>query len=76
MASKKRKYFADGVFFAELNEVLKREHHEDGYSYSKYSRYKLLGGGLAVHRAYYGVLRFVMESGVDDCEVIDYQWKA
>ncbi|THG14312.1 protein disulfide-isomerase-like [Camellia sinensis] len=30
--SKKRKFVADGVFFAELNEVLKRELAEDGYS--------------------------------------------
>ena len=32
-------------------------------------RYKLLGG-LAVRRACYGVLRFVMESGAKGCEVI------
>ncbi|KAJ6571528.1 40S ribosomal protein S3, partial [Mycena capillaripes] len=32
-------------------------------------RYKLLGG-LAVRRAYYGVLRFVMESGAKYCEVV------
>lgn len=32
-------------------------------------RYKLLGG-LAVRRAAYGVLRFVMESGAKGCEVI------
>lgn len=30
--SKKRKFIADGVFFAELNEVLTRELGEDGYS--------------------------------------------
>ncbi|CAD5177086.1 unnamed protein product [Musa acuminata subsp. malaccensis] len=30
--SKKRKFVADGVFFAELNEVLARELAEDGYS--------------------------------------------
>jgi len=30
--SKKRKFVADGVFFAELNEVLMRELAEDGYS--------------------------------------------
>ena len=35
---------------------------------SKY-RYKLLGG-LAVRRACYGVLRFIMESGAKGCEVI------
>jgi len=32
-------------------------------------RYKLLGG-LAVRRACYGVLRFIMESGARGCEVI------
>merc|ERR1711975_62712 len=32
-------------------------------------RYKLLGG-LAVRRACYGVLRFIMESGALGCEVI------
>ena len=32
-------------------------------------RYKLLGG-LAVRRACYGVIRFVMESGAKGCEVI------
>jgi len=32
-------------------------------------RYKLLGG-LAVRRACYGVLRFVMESGAKGCEVV------
>mmetsp|Transcript_20999 Transcript_20999/g.59934 ORF Transcript_20999/g.59934 Transcript_20999/m.59934 type:complete len:232 (+) Transcript_20999:45-740(+) len=30
--SKKRKFVADGVFFAELNELLERELAEDGYS--------------------------------------------
>ncbi|KAI3783305.1 hypothetical protein L1987_42383 [Smallanthus sonchifolius] len=30
--SKRRKFVADGVFFAELNEVLTRELAEDGYS--------------------------------------------
>ena len=30
--SKKRKFVADGVFFAELNEMLVRELAEDGYS--------------------------------------------
>ncbi|OIW03468.1 hypothetical protein TanjilG_14693 [Lupinus angustifolius] len=106
--SKKRKFVADGVFFAELNEVLTRELAEDGYSGEKGRRireltsvvqkrfkfeentvelyaekvnnrglcaiaqaeslcYKLLGG-LAVLRACYGVLRFVMESGAKGCE--------
>ncbi|KAI5336752.1 hypothetical protein L3X38_016020 [Prunus dulcis] len=105
--SKKRKFVADGVFFAELNEVLTRELAEDGYSgvevrvtpvrtqiiiratrtqnvlgekgrrirelasvVQKHSlRYKLLGG-LAVRRACYGVLRFLMESGAKGCSVI------
>ena len=31
-ASKKRKFVADGVFYAELNELLIRELAEDGYS--------------------------------------------
>ncbi|KAJ0799905.1 putative ribosomal protein S3 domain superfamily [Helianthus annuus] len=34
-------------------------------------RYKLLGG-LAVRRACYGVLRFVMENGAKGCEVYRY----
>merc|ERR1711966_427511 len=132
--SKKRKFVADGVFYAELNEFLTRELAEDGYSgmevrvtpmrteiiiratrtqsvlgekgrrireltsvvQKRFSfpegsvelyaekvanrglcaiaqceslRYKLLGG-LAVRRACYGVLRFVMESGAKGCEVI------
>ncbi|KAM0838329.1 hypothetical protein ACQ4PT_061039 [Festuca glaucescens] len=132
--SKKRKFVADGVFLAELNEMLTRELGEDGFagveirvtpmrteiiiratrtqnvlgekgrrireltsvvqkrfnfpdgSVELYAekvmnrglcavaqaeslRYKLLGG-LAVRRACYGVLRFVMESGVKGCEVI------
>ncbi|KAI7737264.1 hypothetical protein M8C21_022997, partial [Ambrosia artemisiifolia] len=130
--SKKRKFVADGVFFAELNEVLTRELAEDGYSgvevrvtpmrteiiiratrtqnvlgekgrrireltslvqkrfkfpensvelyaervnnrglcaiaQAESLRYKLLGG-LAVRRACYGVLRFVMENGAKGCE--------
>merc|ERR1739842_76538 len=32
-------------------------------------RYKLVGG-LAVRRACYGVLRFIMESGAKGCEVV------
>mmetsp|Transcript_30786 Transcript_30786/g.59429 ORF Transcript_30786/g.59429 Transcript_30786/m.59429 type:complete len:231 (-) Transcript_30786:316-1008(-) len=132
--SKKRKFVADGVFFAELNELLTRELAEDGYSgvevrvtpvrteiiiratrtqnvlgekgrrireltsvvqkrfqfregsvelyaekvanrglcavaQAESLRYKLVGG-LAVRRACYGVLRFVMESGAKGCEVI------
>jgi len=132
--SKKRKFVADGVFHAELNEFFTRELSEEGYSgcdvhvtharteiiirathtqevlgekgrrireltalvqkrfkfpensldlfadkiqYRGLSaiaqceslRYKLLGG-LAVRRAAYGVLRFVMESGAKGCEVV------
>ncbi|MEW5314153.1 MAG: hypothetical protein WDW38_005670 [Sanguina aurantia] len=114
--SKKRKFIADGVFYAELNELLTRELSEDGYSgvenvlgekgrrireltsvvqkrfkfpvdsvelyaekvndrglcsiaQAESLKYKLLGG-LAVRRACYGVLRFVMESGAKGCEVI------
>jgi small subunit ribosomal protein S3e len=132
--SKKRKFVADGVFFAELNEFLTRELAEDGYSgvevrvtpvrteiiiratrthsvlgekgrrireltsvvqkrfnfpedtvelyaekvhnrglsaiaQAESLKYKLLGG-LAVRRACYGVLRFVMESGAKGVEVI------
>ncbi|XWS26617.1 hypothetical protein CRYUN_Cryun26dG0046300 [Craigia yunnanensis] len=132
--SKKRKFVADGVFFAELNEVLTRELAEDGYSgvevrvtpmrteiiiratrtqnvlgekgrrireltsvvqkrfkfpensvelyaekvnnrglcaiaQAESLRYKLLGG-LAVRRACYGVLRFIIENGAKGCEVI------
>jgi len=132
--SKKRKFVADGVFYAELNELLTRELAEDGYSgvevrvtpmrteiiiratrtqnvlgehgrrireltsvvqkrfefaqgsvelyaervenrglcaiaQAESLRYKLLGG-LAVRRACYGVLKFVMESGAKGCEVI------
>merc|ERR1711934_636617 len=37
-------------------------------------RYKLIGG-LAVRRACYGVLRFIMESGAKGCEVVVF-WKA
>merc|ERR1711987_30681 len=132
--SKKRKFVADGVFRAELNEFFTRELAEDGYSgveirqtparheiiiratrtqnvlgekgrrireltavvqkrfgfpvgsvelyaekvlnrglcavaQAESLRYKLLGG-LAVRRACYGVLRFIMESGALGCEVI------
>lgn len=132
--SKKRKFVADGVFFAELNELLQRELAEDGYSgvevrvtpmrteiiiratrtqevlgekgqrireltsvvqkrfnfpdgavelyaervanrglcsqaQAESLKYKLLGG-LAVRRACYGVLRFVMEAGAKGCEVV------
>merc|ERR1712100_612301 len=132
--SKKRKFVADGVFYAELNELLVRELAEDGYSgvevrqtparheiiiratrtqnvlgekgrrireltavvqkrfgfppgsvelyaekvlnrglcsvaQAESLRFKLLGG-LAVRRACYGVLRFVMESGALGCEVV------
>merc|ERR1711865_1173359 len=132
--SKKRKFVADGVFKAELNEFLTRELGEDGYSgveirvcpmktdiviratrtpnvlgekgrrireltslvqkrfnfpegsvelyaekvatrglcaiaQCESLRYKLIGG-LAVRRACYGVLRFIMESGAKGCEVV------
>merc|ERR1711868_57243 len=131
--SKKRKFVADGVFYAELNELLQRELAEDGYSgvevrqtparheiiiratrtqnvlgekgrrireltavvqkrfgflpgsvelyaekvqfrglcavaQAESLKFKLLGG-LAVRRACYGVLRYVMESGAQGCEV-------
>merc|ERR1711987_41729 len=130
--SKKRKFVADGVFRAELNEFFTRELAEDGYSgvevrvaptrteiiimptrtqnvlgekgrrireltavvqkrfgfpagsvelyaekvlnrglcavaQCESLRYKLLGG-LAVRRACYGVVRFIMESGALGCE--------
>lgn len=132
--SKKRKFVADGVFYAELNELLTRQLAEDGYSgvevrvtpmrteiiiratrtqsvlgekgrrireltavvqkrfnfpdgavelyaervavrglcaqaQAESLKFKLLGG-LAVRRACYGVLRFIMESGAKGCEVI------
>jgi len=132
--SKKRKFVADGAFYAELNELLMRELAEEGYSgvevrvtptrteiiiratqtkkvlgekgrrireltsvvqkrfgfpegsvelyaervanrglcavaQAESLRYKLLGG-LAVRRACYGVLRFIMESGAKGCEII------
>ncbi|CAL8467921.1 g7459 [Coccomyxa elongata] len=132
--SKKRKFVADGVFYAELNELFTRELAEHGYSgvevrvtplrteiiiratrtqnvlgvkgrrireltavvqkrfkfpensvelyaekvanrglcaiaQAESLRYKLLGG-LAVRRACYGVLRFIMENGAKGCEVI------
>merc|ERR1711965_447938 len=131
--SKKRKFVADGVFKAELNEFLTRELAEEGYagvevrvtpmrteiiiratrtqsvlgekgrrireltsvvqkrfnfpegSVELYAekvanrglcaiaqaeslRYKLVGG-LAVRRACYGVLRYIMEAGAKGCEV-------
>merc|ERR1711976_607378 len=132
--SKKRKFVADGVFKAELNEFLTRELAEDGYSgvevrvtptrteiiilatrtqnvlgdkgrrikeltsvvqkrfnFPEHTvelyaekvaqrglcaiaqceslRYKLLGG-LAVRRACYGVVRFIMENGAKGVEVV------
>ncbi|KAI9654204.1 MAG: 40S ribosomal protein S3 [Bathelium mastoideum] len=132
--SKRKKFVADGVFYAELNEFFQRELAEEGYSgvevrvtptvtdiiirathtqevlgeqgrrireltsliqkrfkfpensVSLYAakvqnrglsavaqceslRYKLLNG-LAVRRACYGVLRFIMESGAKGCEVV------
>ncbi|KAJ3220368.1 40S ribosomal protein S3 [Dinochytrium kinnereticum] len=132
--NKKRKFVADGVFFAELNTFLTRELAEEGYSgvevrvtparteiiiratrtqdvlgdkgrrireltsvvqkrfnfpentvelyaekvnnrglcavaQAESLRYKLVGG-LAVRRAAYGVVRFIMESGAKGCEVV------
>jgi small subunit ribosomal protein S3e len=132
--TKKRKFVADGIFKAELNNFLMRELAEDGYSgvevrktptrteviimatrtqnvlgekgrrireltsvvqkrfnfpentvelyaekvgnrglcavaQCESLRYKLIGG-LAVRRACYGVLRFIMESGARGCEVV------
>ncbi|KAG8425742.1 40S ribosomal protein S3 [Metarhizium acridum] len=113
--SKRRKFVADGVFYAELNEFFQRELAEEGYSgvevrvtptvtdiiiratqtqekrfkfpensvssvrrqvqnrglfrrrpQCESLRYKLLNG-LAVRRACYGVLRFIMESGAKGC---------
>merc|ERR1719375_119126 len=130
----KRKYVADGVFYAELNELLTRELAEDGYAgvevrttphrteiiiratktqnvlgekgqrireltsvvqkrfdfaegavelyaervqnrglcaqaQAESLKFKLLAG-LAVRRACYGVVRFIMENGAKGCEVI------
>jgi len=132
--SKKRKFVADGVFYAELNEFLQNELGEDGYAgvevrvtplrteiiiratrtqnvlgekgrrireltslvqkrfqfpegnvelyaervqnralsaiaQAESLRFKLLGG-LAVRRACYGVMRYVMENGAKGVEVI------
>eukprot|EP01102_Stenamoeba_stenopodia_P010651 TRINITY_DN3235_c0_g1_i1.p1 TRINITY_DN3235_c0_g1~~TRINITY_DN3235_c0_g1_i1.p1 ORF type:complete len:222 (+),score=48.90 TRINITY_DN3235_c0_g1_i1:100-765(+) len=132
--SKKRKFVADGIFYAELNELLERELAEEGYSgvevrvtparteiiikatrtknvlgekgrrireltsvvqkrfnfpsnnvelyaervnnralcaiaQAESLRYKLLNG-LAVRRACYGVLRFIMENQAKGCELI------
>ncbi|KAL0250680.1 40S ribosomal protein S3 [Cryptococcus tetragattii IND107] len=132
--SKRRKFVADGVFQAELNDFFTRELAEEGYAgcevrvtharteiiirathtqevlgdkgrrirelkaliekrfkfpenalelyaekvqyrglsataQAESLRYKLLGG-LAMRRACYGVLRFVMESGAKGCEVV------
>jgi len=132
--STKRKFIADGVFYAELNEFLTRQLAEDGYAgvevrptplrteiiiratrtqsvlgekgqrireltsvvqkrfdfednavelfcervnnrglcaqaQAESLKYKLLGG-LAVRRACYGVVRFVMEASAKGCEVI------
>ncbi|XP_074597712.1 ribosomal protein S3 isoform X2 [Brevipalpus obovatus] len=134
MMSKKKKFVADGILKAEVDEFLRRELAEDGYSgvelrmspskieiivmatrtqsvlgekgrrireltsvvtkrfnfqegtVEMYAekvaerglcaiaqceslRYKLIGG-LAVRRACYGVLRFIMESGAKGCEVV------
>jgi small subunit ribosomal protein S3e len=132
--SKKRKFVADGIFYAELNEFLQNELGEDGYAgvevrvtpmrteiiiratrtqnvlgekgrrireltslvqkrflfpegnvelyaervqnralsaiaQAESLRFKLLGG-LAVRRACYGVMRYVMENGAKGVEVV------
>ena len=88
--SKKRKFVADGVFYAELNEffqvgtLLRRSGSRkltmeyaakvqnrglSAVAQCESLRYKLLNG-LAVRRACYGVLRFIMESGAKGCEVV------
>lgn len=132
--SKKRKFVADGVFYAELNQFFTNELAEEGYSGTEVRvtparteiiirathtqevlgekgrrireltslvqkrfkfpentvelyaekvqnrglcavaqceslRYKLLAG-LAVRRAAYGVVRYIMESGAKGCEVV------
>jgi len=132
--AKKRKFVADGIFYAELNEFLQRELGEDGYSgvevrvtpvrteiiiratrtqnvlgekgqrireltslvqkrfnfpkdnvelyaervqnralcaiaQAESLKYKLLGG-LAVRRACYGVVRYIMENGAKGVQVI------
>jgi len=134
VTSKKHKFVADGIFYAELNELLQRELGEEGYSgvevrvtplrteviiratrtqnvlgekgrrireltslvqkrfgfpegnvelyaervynralsaiaQAESLRFKLLGG-LAVRRACYGVLKYVMENGAKGCELI------
>ncbi|KAJ1966334.1 40S ribosomal protein S3 [Dispira parvispora] len=134
LINKKRKFVADGVFYAELNEFFQRSLAEDGYSgvevrvtptrteiiirathpqnvlgekgrrireltaivqkrfnfaentvelfaekvnarglcavaQCESLKYKLLAG-IAVRRACYGVLRYVMESGAKGCEVV------
>jgi len=132
--SKKRKFIADGVFYAELNQFLQRELGEDGYSgvevrvtpmrteiiiratrtqnvlgekgrrireltslvqkrfnfpegnvelyaervpnralsaiaQAESLRFKLMGG-LAVRRACYGVMKYIMENGAKGCELV------
>merc|ERR1712183_18361 len=50
--------------------MLKRLHKEVSVQQLRLNlRYKLVGG-LAVRRACYGVLRFIMESGAKGCEVV------
>ncbi|KAM1359441.1 hypothetical protein ACFX2F_046423 [Malus domestica] len=64
--SKKRKFVADGVLFAEPNE--RKSTTEGSVPLLRQSLgYKLLGG-FAVRRTCYGVCRFVMESGAKGCE--------
>eukprot|EP01037_Dinobryon_pediforme_P018001 gene18001-18238_t len=75
-------FVADGVFYSELNEVefnfpeggveiyAERVNNRglNAQTQAESLKYKLLGG-LAVRRACYGVLRFVMESGAKGAEV-------
>merc|ERR1712183_192659 len=50
--------------------MLKRLHKEVSVQQLRLNlRYKLVGG-LAVRRACYGVLRYIMESGAKGCEVV------
>merc|ERR1712093_565235 len=67
--SKRRKFVADGVFFAELNEFFQRELAEEGYSGVEV-RVTPTVTDIIIRRACYGVLRFIMESGSKGCEVV------
>merc|ERR1712154_652428 len=84
--NKKHKFVADGIFYAELNAVIEKRFNFKPDQLNLFAervenralcaaaqaeslRYKLLGG-LAVRRACYGVIRFIMESDARGCEVI------